>query len=70
MVRILRLCGSLRAQPYNLSLLRAAAGLTDTGTELDIATMHGIPLYDANQEQRAGLPAAVMALVTSAAAGR
>jgi chromate reductase, NAD(P)H dehydrogenase (quinone) len=62
MVRILGLCGSLRAQSYNLSLLQAAAGLTVTGTELEIATLHGIPLYDADQEQREGLPAAVMAL--------
>jgi chromate reductase len=62
MIRILGLSGSLRAQSYNTALLRAAQALVADTVQLDIATLHGIPLYDADDEQAHGAPAAVRAL--------
>lgn len=62
MTRILGLSGSLRQGSYNTALLRAARSLAGDGVELDIATLHGIPLYDGDVEKRDGLPAAVAAL--------
>ncbi len=74
MVRILGISGSLRAKSYNTALLRAAQALCrpgaapEIGVELEIATPHGIPLYDADLEQREGLPRAVTELKARVAA--
>lgn len=62
MPTILGISGSLRAGSYNTALLRAAAGLMPAGATLEIATLHGIPLYDGDVEAREGLPPAVQAL--------
>jgi chromate reductase, NAD(P)H dehydrogenase (quinone) len=62
MTRILGISGSLRAGSFNTALLRAAQAVADASVELEIATLHGIPLYDGDLEQREGLPAAVTAL--------
>lgn len=62
MIRILGISGSLRAGSYNTALLRAAQALADDSIEIQIATLHGIPLYDGDLEQRDGLPEAVAAL--------
>jgi NAD(P)H-dependent FMN reductase len=62
MTRILGLSGSLRAGSFNTALLRAAAALMPAGASLDVATLHGIPLYDGDAEARDGIPAAVTAL--------
>lgn len=62
MARILGISGSLRAGSLNTALLRAARELAVPGIELELATLHGIPLYDGDLEQRDGLPAAVAAL--------
>lgn len=62
MTSILGISGSLRAGSYNTALLQAAKTLVDSGVTLDAATLHGIPLYDGDLEQREGLPAAVTAL--------
>ncbi len=59
MTKILGISGSLRAKSYNTALLRAAQPLLGADVELDVATLHGIPLYDGDLEQREGLPAAV-----------
>jgi chromate reductase, NAD(P)H dehydrogenase (quinone) len=59
---IIGLSGSLRAKSINSALLRAAAQLMPSGTTLEIASIHGIPLYDGDLEEREGLPAAVTAL--------
>ena len=60
--RILGVSGSLRAGSYNTSLLRAAQALVGPDVVFEVATLHGIPLYDGDLEQREGLPAAVTAL--------
>jgi chromate reductase len=62
MTRILGISGSLRAGSYNSALLRAAQALTAGEVQLEIAALHGIPLYDADLEHREGLPAAVVEL--------
>lgn len=62
MARILGLSGSLRAGSFNTALLRAAAELMPAGSSLEIATLHGIPLYDGDLEAREGIPPAVQAL--------
>ncbi len=62
MTRILGLSGSLRAGSFNTALLRAAAGQMPAGASLELATLHGIPLYDGDAEARDGIPAAVTAL--------
>lgn len=59
MTRVLGISGSLRAGSYNTALLRAAQTLCGDAIDLGIATLHGIPLYDGDLEQREGLPAAV-----------
>jgi chromate reductase, NAD(P)H dehydrogenase (quinone) len=61
-IRILAISGSLRAGSYNTALLRAAQALAGDAIELEIATLHGIPLYDGDLEQRDGLPEAVTSL--------
>jgi len=62
MTRVLGISGSLRAGSFNTALLRAAQALAVPGLELEIATLHGIPLYDGDLEQREGLPPAVREL--------
>lgn len=59
MTRILGISGSLRRGSYNSALLRAAVPLLDAGVELEIATLHGIPLYDGDLEEAEGSPEAV-----------
>ena len=60
--RILGISGSLRKQSFNTALLRAAQAVAGDGIELEIATLHGIPLYDGDLEQREGIPAAAIRL--------
>ena len=62
MTRILGISGSLRAQSLNTALLHAARGLAEPGVSIEVATLHGIPLYDGDVEARDGLPAAAAEL--------
>ncbi len=62
MTRILGISGSLRAGSFNTALLRAARQAAGDGIAFDIATLHGIPLYDGDVELRDGLPASVVEL--------
>ena len=62
MTTILGISGSLRAGSFNTALLRAAQSLAGPDVQFDAATLHGIPLYDGDTEQRDGLPAAVIDL--------
>lgn len=62
MVRILGISGSLRAGSFNTALLHAARDVAGEGIELQIATLHGIPLYDGDAEAADGIPDAVEAL--------
>lgn len=62
MVRILGISGSLRAQSYNTALLHAAQALALDDVTVEVATLHGIPLYDGDLEQAQGIPESVTAL--------
>ena len=68
MTRLLGISGSLRAGSFNTALLRAAQSRLPPGVALEVATLHGIPLYDGDLEAREGVPAAVAALKDKIAA--
>lgn len=60
-MKILAICGSLRAGSLNRHLLRAAAALAPAGTEVELAELHGIPVFDEDLE-KTGMPETVAAL--------
>lgn len=62
MTKILALSGSLRAASFNTALARAAQRHAPPDVHIDVATLHGIPLYDGDVEAKEGIPAAVLAL--------
>jgi chromate reductase len=62
MARIFGIAGSLRRASYNVALLRVAAERAPAGCEVELGTIRGIPLYDADVEEQDGLPEAVRAL--------
>lgn len=62
MTRILALSGSLRAGSFNTALARAARTQAPAGVTVEVATLHGIPLYDGDVEAADGIPEAVQAL--------
>ena len=62
MTHILALSGSLRAGSFNTALARTAQQLAPEGVQVEVATLHGVPLYDGDAEQQGGIPAAVQAL--------
>src|SRR5450432_1444828 len=62
MTTLIGLSGSLRRGSFNTALLRAATALLPPDTTLDLRTLHGIPLYDADVETHDGIPASVVAL--------
>ncbi|HLQ38055.1 MAG TPA: NADPH-dependent FMN reductase [Planctomycetota bacterium] len=59
MTRILGIAGSLRQGSCNAALLRAAAQVAPPGTQIDIGSIAGIPLYDGDLESEHGIPDAV-----------
>lgn len=61
MTHLIGLSGSLRKSSYNTGLLRAAADLMPDGATVETAGIHGIPVYDADEEA-AGRNATVEAL--------
>jgi NAD(P)H-dependent FMN reductase len=67
MTHIVGIAGSLRRQSYNLGLLRAAETVMPDGATLEVRTIAGIPLYNADEEA-AGVPPAVAALKDAVAA--
>jgi chromate reductase, NAD(P)H dehydrogenase (quinone) len=67
MAKILGISGSLRRASYNAALLRAASELAPAGTRIEIASIRGIPLYDADVEAQ-GIPAPVVELKEKVAA--
>ena len=68
MTRIVAFSGSLRRNSYNAALLRLAASVAPSDCELKIASIAGIPLYNADDEETTGVPAVVQALKDEIAA--
>ena len=62
MTTLIGLSGSLRRGSFNTALLRAASALLPPDASLDLRTLHGIPLYDADVETGEGIPASVVTL--------
>ncbi len=62
MINMLGISGSLRKASFNAALLRAAARVAPANANLEIASIHGIPLYDADVETESGIPDTVAAL--------
>ena len=62
MTRILGISGSLRTGSFNTALLRAAEKSAGEGIAFEIATLHGIPLYDGDAEAASGVPGTVSTL--------
>jgi chromate reductase len=59
-MRILGICGSLRAASYNRGLMRAAAGMLPEGVSLDVVEIGALPLMNEDLE-KPEWPAAVQA---------
>ena len=68
MANIVGLPGSLRRGSFNAALLRAAAQLAPDGSRIDVHSLHGVPLYDADVESAEGIPPAVAVLKDAVAA--
>ncbi len=62
MIKLVGIGGSLRRNSYNLGLLRAAAELMPQGAALEVHSIVGVPLYDADGEEADGIPPSVTAL--------
>jgi chromate reductase, NAD(P)H dehydrogenase (quinone) len=61
-MKILAISGALRKASTNTGLCRALREVAPTGMEIDVATLHGIPLYDGDVEATSGKPEAVKVL--------
>lgn len=61
-ITVVGISGSLRRESYNTRLLQAAKKLMPDGARLELHSIAGIPLYNADEEQAHGLPEAVIAL--------
>lgn len=61
-MKILGISGSLRKASTNTGLLRALAGLAPQGVQVEIATLHGIPVYDGDVEAKDGKPQVILDL--------
>ena len=62
MVKIVGVAGSTRTGSFNAALLRAAAEVLPRESEIDIASIKDIPLYDGDLEKEHGVPQAACAL--------
>jgi chromate reductase, NAD(P)H dehydrogenase (quinone) len=59
-IKVLGISGSLRTKSYNSALLRAAVRLAPAGMAIEIVSIHDIPQYDGDVEER-GFPEPVLA---------
>ncbi len=61
-MNILGISGALRKASTNSGLLRALRDMAPEGVKIDVATLHGIPLYDGDEEDAHGKPQSVKEL--------
>ena len=64
MTKIIALSGSLRKKSFNTALLRTASQVAGDDIDIDVATLHDIPLYNGDLEKREGIPSSVNDLRT------
>jgi chromate reductase len=62
MMNLLAITGALRKDSYNTQLLRAVKEFAPPEMAIEIVTLHGVPLYDGDEEDKHGVPASVKAL--------
>ncbi|WP_237735000.1 NADPH-dependent FMN reductase [Comamonas sp. NyZ500] len=60
--RVLTFSGSLRQSSFNTALAHAAQVMAPHGMPIEVATLHGVPLYDDDLDVSEGIPAAVLKL--------
>jgi NAD(P)H-dependent FMN reductase len=68
MVTLVGISGSLRKGSFNSAVLRAAGELMPADSELSIASIAGIPLYNGDEEAASGIPEPVTRLKDAIAA--
>lgn len=61
-MKLIAISGSLRKDSFNTRLAKLIAGNAPEGVFVDVATLHGIPLYDGDLEESEGIPEAVESL--------
>jgi NAD(P)H-dependent FMN reductase len=62
MTTILGITGSLRRASTNTGLLRALAEMAPAHVKMNIADLHGIPMFNEDDEAATGKPESVKAL--------
>jgi NAD(P)H-dependent FMN reductase len=62
MATILGISGALRRGSYNAALLRAAIEVAPPTLSIEVASIHGVPLYDGDVEAEQGVPEPVRVL--------
>ena len=67
MTKLIGIAGSLRQGSYNAALLRAAADLMPTESEIEIVSIKDIPLYNGDIESNEGIPSTVELIKTKIA---
>src|SRR5205823_8982182 len=68
MTKLIGLSGSLRRGSYNSALLREAAAMMPSDSELRVESIAGIPLYNGDEEAARGMPETVARLKDAIAA--
>lgn len=58
-MKIIAISGALRKASTNTGLLRALQEVAPPTVEIEIVTLHGIPLYDGDAEEKDGKPQSV-----------
>lgn len=58
-MKLIAISGALRKASTNTGLTRALIDVAPTHVKIDLATLHGIPLYDGDVESASGKPQAV-----------
>jgi chromate reductase, NAD(P)H dehydrogenase (quinone) len=58
-MKLIAISGALRKASTNTGLLRALRDLAPEDTDIEIVTLHGIPLYDGDLEKQSGKPQVV-----------
>jgi chromate reductase len=61
-MKILAITGTLRKESYNTQLLKAVKEMAPKDMEIEIVTLHGVPLYDGDEEDKHGVPQSVKTL--------